>query len=141
MVHILRLGVFFCSMLTACIFACNSYAVATIDLTQESPLSHPEQEAQAQALFHELRCMVCDGQSIADSNAALAADMRHRIRQQVAAGASPKAIIQFFVDHYGDAVRMEPPLGAHTLLLWGGPLLLLLGGLLVIRRAFGRQGR
>lgn len=94
----------------------------------------PPQEARAQALFRELRCLVCQSQSLADSGAPLAADMRAVIRERIAQGESDEAIRAYLVSRYGDAILMNPPLDEGTALLWAGPaLILLIGGLLAAR--------
>jgi cytochrome c-type biogenesis protein CcmH len=94
-------------------------------LTLEEPLSDAAQEARARAVFAELRCVVCQGESIADSNAQVAVDMRREIRAQVAAGKKTDDIIYYFSKRYGDYVRMRPPLNATTALLWLGPPVIL----------------
>ena len=101
-------------------------------------LPDPAQEEKAKALMETLRCLVCQGQSIADSDAPLAGDMRHEVRTKIAAGESPEAIRKWLVARYGNWVSYDPPFDAATALLWLGPLaFLLLGGWL----AFGRVGR
>ncbi|MGB7410313.1 MAG: cytochrome c-type biogenesis protein [Sphingopyxis granuli] len=101
-------------------------------------LADPAQEAQAKALMETLRCLVCQGQSIADSDAPLAGDMRHEVRSKIAAGESPDAIRTWLIARYGNWVSYDPPFDAATALLWLGPLLFLaLGGWL----AFGRFRR
>lgn len=103
-------------------------------------LPDPRQEAQAKALMEELRCLVCQGQSIADSDAELAGDMRNLVRQRIAAGERPEAIKAWLVERYGSWVSYAPVFGPETLLLYAAPLLLLLvGGLLAARRL--RKGR
>ena len=98
-------------------------------------LTDPEQEARAKALMEELRCLVCQGQSIADSDAELAGDMRSLVRERIAAGESPEQVRSWLVERYGSWVSYAPVLGADTLLLYAAPLLLLLvGGLLAARR-------
>ncbi len=94
----------------------------------DTPLTNAAQELRAKALFHELRCMVCEGQSLADSHAQMAIQMRQLIRSQITQGMSDDAILDFFVQRYGNEVRMTPPLQASTWLLWLAPLLFLLGG-------------
>ena len=91
-------------------------------------LDDPAQEAQARDLMHELRCLVCQGQSIADSDAPLAGDMRSQVREKLLAGETPAQIKQWLVDRYGNWVTYEPPLGPDTILLYLAPLLALLGG-------------
>lgn len=93
-------------------------------------------EARLAALSAELRCLVCQNQTIADSHAGLAADLRREILTMIAAGKSDQEIVEFMVQRYGDFVRYRPPLRLATLLLWGGPLLLLLLALLVLYRYF-----
>lgn len=101
-------------------------------------LNDPAKEARAKALMEELRCLVCQGQSIADSDAPLAGDMRHEVRSKIAAGESPDEIKTWLVARYGNWVTYDPPFDAATALLWLGPLLFLaIGGWL----AFGRFRR
>ena len=101
-------------------------------------LKDPAQEARAKALMEELRCLVCQGQSIADSDAPLAGDMRHEVRSKIAAGESPAEIKTWLIARYGNWVSYDPPFDGATALLWLGPLLFLaLGGWL----AFGRFRR
>ncbi len=98
-------------------------------------LRDPAKEARAKALMEELRCLVCQGQSIADSDAPLAGDMRHEVRSKIAAGESPDAIKAWLVARYGNWVSYDPPFDAATAFLWLGPLLfLLLGGWLALGR-------
>lgn len=91
-------------------------------------LSDAAAEARAVAIMRDLRCMVCQSQSVADSDAPLAADMRQLVRADVAAGKSDEAIKGELAARYGDGVLMRPPVRPQTLLLWGAPLLLFLGG-------------
>ena len=86
-----------------------------------------EAEARYRALIAELRCLVCQNQSIAESNAPLAADLREQVRAQIAAGRTDEEIIEFLTARYGDFVRYRPAFGGRTLLLWLGPFALLLG--------------
>jgi cytochrome c-type biogenesis protein CcmH len=96
--------------------------------TYVAPLADPVLEARAKSLQRELRCVVCQGQSIDESNAPLAADMRRLIREQITAGKSDDEIKGFLVARYGTFVLMRPPVTGDTYLLWFGPLLLLLLG-------------
>ena len=91
-------------------------------------LSDPHKEAQARALMETLRCLVCQGQSIADSNAELAGDMRSLVRQRIEAGESPESIRAFLIARYGDWVSFTPPINRSTWLLWTAPALLLIAG-------------
>ena len=92
-------------------------------------------ERRVANLAHELRCLVCQNQTLADSNAPLAVDLRNQIREQLKAGKSERQITDFMVERYGDFVLYRPPFKASTLALWGGPFLLLaLGAWLFLRR-------
>ncbi len=103
-------------------------------------LPDPQQEAKAKALMEEIRCLVCQGQSIADSDADMAGDMRSMIRQRIAAGEEPSAIRQWLIDRYGDWVTYSPPVGRTTWPLWALPILLLLvGGAIAARRLRRRR--
>lgn len=92
----------------------------------------PEQESRYRGLTHELRCLVCQNQSLADSNAELAADLRTVIRDMLLDGSSDKEIVAFLLERYGDFVLYRPPLRASTALLWAGPFIALLVGLAVL---------
>jgi len=95
----------------------------------------PGLERRVTSLAHELRCLVCQNQTIADSNAPLAQDLRNQIREQVKAGKSERDVIDFMVARYGDFVLYRPPFKAATVALWTGPfVLLLLGAWLLVRR-------
>jgi cytochrome c-type biogenesis protein CcmH len=102
-------------------------------------LDDPAQEAKAKALMDELRCLVCQGQSIADSDAPLAGDMRHEVRSKIAAGEQPEAIRDWLIARYGNWVTYNPPFAAATWFLWVGPLLFLLAGLWLARGRFRRS--
>lgn len=89
--------------------------------------SNPALEARARNLQRELRCLVCQGQSIDESGAPLAADLRHLVRQQIAQGRSDSEIKDYLKARYGDFILMQPPLEASTWLLWVAPFLVLAG--------------
>jgi cytochrome c-type biogenesis protein CcmH len=91
-------------------------------------LSDPKQEARAEAIGSQLRCLVCQNESIEDSNADLAKDLRAAVREQVKAGRTDQQVIDWMVARYGNFVRLSPPLRLTTLLLWFTPLLGLLAG-------------
>ena len=98
--------------------------------TEQDPVA----QARAVKLEGELRCLVCQNQTIAESNAELAVDLRRQVREQIAAGRSDTEIIDYMTARYGDFVLYRPPLKAITLLLWAGPaLLVVLGGWLLLR--------
>lgn len=96
-------------------------------------------EQRARSLAHELRCLVCQNQTLADSNAPLAVDLRNQIREQLAAGKSEQDILDFMVARYGDFVLYRPPFKAATLALWLGPFALLALGALVLYRRVARR--
>ena len=104
-------------------------------------LADPAREAEAQALMATLRCLVCQGQSIADSDAEMAGDMRALVRQRIEAGESPGAVRQWLIERYGDYVTYDPPFGATTAALWLAPIALLLIGGLIAARSFKRKRR
>lgn len=110
---------------------------AALSYTQ---LPDPAQEAEAKALMETLRCLVCQGQSIADSDAEMAGDMRALVRERIARGEAPAAIRGYLIQRYGDYVTYDPPFSWITAPLWIAPLLLLLVGVLLARRLF-RKGR
>ncbi len=91
-------------------------------------LTDARQEQQARALMETIRCLVCQGQSIADSDAEMAGDMRSLIRERIQKGERPEAIRTWLIQRYGDWVTYEPPLSVTTVFLWGLPLLLLMMG-------------
>ena len=99
----------------------------------------PVKAARAVKLAEQLRCLVCQNQSIAESNAELANDLRGQIREQIAAGRSDDEIRTYMVQRYGDFVLYQPPLKATTVLLWAGPALLLVGGVFVLARNVRRR--
>lgn len=128
------------SLLTA-VFAAPLRADSSLP---PAPLAYTQlpdagQEAKAQALMQSLRCLVCQGQSIADSDAELAGDMRALVRQRIAAGESPEQIRGWLVARYGKWVSYDPPFDAMTAPLWIAPLILLAIGIWVARGRFKRR--
>ena len=102
-------------------------------------LPDARQEAAATRLMQEIRCLVCQGQSIADSDAELAGDMRHLVRSRIAAGEKPAAVRDWLVERYGNWISYTPPAAPIGWPLWAAPLLLLVAGLLLIRKRIGRR--
>lgn len=103
-------------------------------------LPDPRQEAEAKALMETLRCLVCQGQSIADSDAEMAGDMRALVRERIRHGEKPEAIRGWLIERYGDWVSYSPPVEPLTWPLWAAPLLLLAAGLFLARGRFrGRR--
>lgn len=101
----------------------------------------PAQEEQYQTLIRELRCTVCQNQSLVDSNAGLARDLRSNIYQMIREGQDQEQITAYMVSRYGDFVLYRPPVQANTYLLWFGPFLFLVVGALVLVAVVGRQRR
>jgi cytochrome c-type biogenesis protein CcmH len=99
----------------------------------------PDMDRRVAALANELRCLVCQNQTLADSNAPLAVDLRNQIREQLAAGRSEGEVREFMVARYGDFVLYRPPLKASTVALWVGPLVFLLLGAWLLRRVVRRR--
>ncbi len=104
-------------------------------------LEDPELEARARALSRNIRCLVCQNESIDDSNADLAADMRVLLRERLAAGDSDQEVVDYLVERYGEFVLLRPRLQPSTYLLYGGPPLLLVVGGLAIFAYLRRQRR
>lgn len=96
-------------------------------------------EKRVHDLSSELRCLVCQNQTLADSQAPLAVDLRNQVREQLKSGKSERDVVEFLVARYGDFVLYRPPLKASTLLLWGGPFLLLVLGLFLLFRTIRRK--
>jgi cytochrome c-type biogenesis protein CcmH len=95
-------------------------------------LPDPAQEARARAIFQDVRCLVCQNESIDDSEAELAHDLRQIVREQVKAGRSDAQIKQFLTDRYGEFVLMRPRLSIANVALWGGPFLVVAAGLVLL---------
>ena len=106
----------------------------------DTQLPDPRQEAQAAALMATLRCLVCQGQAISDSNAEMAGDMRALVRRKIAAGEKPEDIRAWLVARYGKWVSYDPPLDRETWPLWVMPIVLLGVGLFIMRGSFKRRG-
>ena len=105
------------------------FAFPSFSLTVDKPLPDTALEARAITLFSEIRCMVCQSETIADSHAQVASDMRRNIRESLAKGFSDQQIKDVLAEKYGDVILMKPPLKYSTILLWFGPWLVLLFGI------------
>jgi cytochrome c-type biogenesis protein CcmH len=108
--------------------------IAVFAETAQPTTNDPVANKRAVHLADQLRCLVCQNQTIADSNAELAVDLRRQIREQIAQGRSDAQIVDFMVERYGDFVLYRPPLKPVTVLLWFGPPLLLLLGIVSLFR-------
>ena len=105
----------------------------------DTQLADPRQEAEAKALMETLRCIVCQGQSIADSDADMAGDMRALVRRRIEAGESPEEIRGWLIERYGRWVSYSPPVEPVTWPLWAAPVLLIGLGVLLARGRFRRR--
>lgn len=127
-------------LLVAAVAAVMLTAQAEPPAAPDRPLADPAQEARAQALFEDIRCVVCQHEAIADSPAGVAGDLRAWVREQVAAGRSDQQIRDELVRRYGDYVLFTPPFRAETLLLWLVPFLIA-GGAAVGLAIWARRRR
>ena len=110
-------------------------------IDSEAAFADPAMQARYENLNRELRCLVCQNQSIADSNATLAQDLRREVREMMGQGSSDDQIRQFMTARYGDFVLYDPPLAPRTWLLWAAPGLLVLFGVLVAILVIRRRAR
>ncbi|MBY3346996.1 cytochrome c-type biogenesis protein [Rhizobium laguerreae] len=117
-------------------------AAPAFAVNPDEVLADPALEARARALSAELRCMVCQNQSIDDSNADLAKDLRLMVRERISDGDSDEAVLNYIVSRYGEFVLLKPRVSMKTVLLWGAPVLLVLaGGLSLLVFARKRAGK
>ena len=114
-------------------------SMQVVALTPMETKLSAEQEARYRTFIHELRCLVCQNQTIADSNADLASDLRRQVHERIAAGESDAQIRDYVTARYGDFVLYKPPLSMRTAVLWIGPFLILGGALLVVLRLLLRR--
>ena len=108
---------------------------------EQGQLTDPALQARYERIAHDLRCLVCQNESIADSNADLAADLRRQVREMLAAGRSDKDVYDFMTDRYGEFVRFNTPLEPKTLIIWGAPFVMLAIGLLIVVRVVRQRSR
>ncbi len=129
--------------LWAAALACAAWGMAAGVHAKDAPLvsSEPELDKRVQAVAAELRCLVCQNQTIADSNADLAIDLRNQVREMLRKGQSEKEIIAYMTARYGDFVLYRPPVKNTTALLWFGPPLLMGAGLLALWLVLRRRSR
>lgn len=102
--------------------------------------ANPELEKRVMALSQELRCLVCQNQTLADSHAELAIDLKNQVREKLEQGMSDKEVVDYMVQRYGDFVLYRPPVKGSTWLLWFGPFLLLVGGIIVLLVKLRKRG-
>jgi cytochrome c-type biogenesis protein CcmH len=127
--------------LAVALFFIFALALPASAVQPDEVLSDAALEARARALSHQLRCMVCQNQSIDDSDAPLARDLRILVRERLKAGDSDTQIREFLVARYGQFVLLEPEKNSRTALLWLAPLIVLLAGGLILLRFFRRRRR
>ena len=138
MKHFVFVSCLLAALLTAPVQAGSRMAAAPLANVQ---LPDPEQEKQARSLMETVRCLVCQGQSIADSDAEMAGDMRALIRERIQSGESPEQVRAWLVERYGDWVTYAPPQHGVAALLWALPaILILIGGFVAAGRIRRRRG-
>ncbi len=120
---LLRLGLFMLLLMLAPLVFAKEATPMAVDLEVEEVVNE---------IAAELRCLVCQNQTIADSNAELAVDLKNKVREMVKSGQSEEQIVDYMVERYGDFIRYRPPMKSSTVLLWVGPFVLLLGGLALL---------
>src|SRR5947209_15816187 len=119
---------------------CISICLAVVVVAKDAqPNEDPQIEQRMKVLTEQLRCLVCQNETLADSRADLAEDLRKEIREQMKAGKSDQEIITFLTQRYGDFVLYKPPVKSTTYLLWFGPFVLLLAGIVVLYLYLGRR--
>ena len=118
-------------------------AIPLLSSAKDAPLAaaDPVLEARMLRITNELRCLVCQNETIASSNADLAVDLREQVRELLRKGQSDKQILNYMTDRYGDFVLYRPPMKGTTLLLWFGPALLLAGGVVILVTVLRRRSR
>jgi len=128
-------------LLAVILAVCLSAGVPAHALDANGQLEDPVLQARYERITKDLRCLVCQNESIADSNVELASDLRRQVREMLSAGKSDDAIFDFMTDRYGEFVRFNPPLEPKTLLIWGAPFLVLVLGVVIIFRIVRRRSR
>jgi cytochrome c-type biogenesis protein CcmH len=127
------------ALLLGLIAAAFSLGVGAVDI--HGQLEDPALQARFESIAKELRCLVCQNESIADSNADLAVDLRRQVREMLVAGKSDDEIFKYMTDRYGDFVRFAPPLSPKTFLIWGAPFIALLLGAGIVFRVARQRAR
>ena len=123
-------------MLVALLLALGVHA-----LDVNGQLENPQLQARFESITKELRCLVCQNESIADSNASVAEDLRRQVRELLVAGKTDADIFTYMTDRYGEFVRFAPPLTPKSLFIWGAPFAALLGGLIIVVRITRQRAR
>ncbi|HPF47051.1 MAG TPA: cytochrome c-type biogenesis protein CcmH [Emcibacteraceae bacterium] len=125
-------------MISLLIFIGLSFSAYAIGV-DEMPLKDPAQEARAQGIMKQLRCLVCQNESIVDSGADLAKDLRIIVRERITQGDTDEQVLAFMTSRYGDWVLLKPPFEGATIILWFSPILLLLIGFYIIYRNYSKR--
>ena len=126
-------------LLLALITAGFALGAAAVDVNGQ--LEDPALQSRFESIAKELRCLVCQNESIADSNADLAVDLRRQVRDMLVAGKSDDDIFKYMTDRYGEFVRFAPPLSVKTFFIWGAPFMALLLGIGIIFRVVRQRSR
>jgi cytochrome c-type biogenesis protein CcmH len=126
-------------LLLGLITAAFSLGVGAVDVNGQ--LEDPALQTRFESIAKELRCLVCQNESIADSNADLAVDLRRQVREMLVAGKSDDDIFKYMTDRYGDFVRFAPPLNAKSFLIWGAPFIALVLGAGIVFRVARQRSR
>lgn len=122
-----------------CLFTLTVAATVAHAVDENGQLESPALQSRYERLTKELRCLVCQNESVADSNAFLARDLRRQVQEMLVAGKSDPEILDFMTARYGEFVRYNPPLEPKTALLWGAPFILLVIGIVAIYRIMRRR--
>jgi cytochrome c-type biogenesis protein CcmH len=123
-------------LLIVCVLAFTAAGAVALATDANGQLEDPALQARFESITKNLRCLVCQNESVADSNAQLAGDLRRQVRDMLVAGKSDDDIFKFMTDRYGDFVRFNTPLEPKTLLIWGAPfILMVVGSFIVVRIA------
>jgi cytochrome c-type biogenesis protein CcmH len=122
-------------------FVLTLCAAVAAGLDANGQLEDPVLQGRYERITKDLRCLVCQNESVADSNAPLAEDLRRQVREMLVGGKSDEAVFDFMTARYGEFVRYNPPLDSKTLLIWGAPFIMLLIGAAVIVRVVRHRSR
>ena len=128
-------------MRVALLMACLALAPHAVAVDSGQRFEDPAEQSRYERVIRDLRCLVCRSESIADSNAPLAADLRREVETQMRAGKSDEEIYAFMTDRYGDFVLLQPPVAPRTWLLWAAPALFLVGGVAIVLVVVRRRSR
>jgi cytochrome c-type biogenesis protein CcmH len=134
-------AVLLAALLAVASSAIGAEAQAPATLDAYGQLKDPALQARFERVTAQLRCLVCQNESIADSNVELASDLRRQVRDMLLAGQSDDAIFKFMTDRYGEFVRFNPPLETKTLFIWGAPFVMLLLGVFIVYRIARQRSR